>query len=212
MKVEALLWILILASLALAIVSRKYRRYGLIIVALSVVTIVVVIVVARRNAPPGASAPGLPILQPAQRPARVDFEQLHVEKLDERDPQARTRIAVTELRFDQIRAVSGTESGTVDRVLARLHNDSERFTLTDFAYHLVVQDCRAEICTPVYEQRGLVAATVPANQALDVAIAIRALETRDARAAPPFKFSGMPNITLSPTETRAYQVVGPGTP
>lgn len=199
MKIEALLWVLILISLALAIVSRQYRKYGLVVIGFSVVAIVMVIVLARKSEISTPAAIGVP----AQHSKRVDFEQLHVEKLDKEDPEAKNRIDISEIRFDQISPSAGSEPGTFESIRARLYNDSARFALTDYAYYLAVQDCIAKSCTTIYDQRGLESATVPANQARDVKITIRAGETQ---VLPPFKLLGTPRIILTPSETRAYKV------
>jgi|SRR5580658_2153178 hypothetical protein len=202
MKIEAMLWVLVLVSLALAIVSSRYRRYALLAVGVAVAAIVTVIVVASKNevvSPPSSGAP-------VQRSKRVDFELLHIEKLDKEDPEARTRIAVSEIRFDQIRPSPGSDPRTIESIRARLYNDSARFSLTDFAYYLVVQDCAANACTTIYDQRGWASVTAPANQARDVTIEIRAGETRETS---PFQLLGTPNIILSPTETRAYKAPTP---
>jgi hypothetical protein len=198
MKVEAMLWILILVSIAFAIASRKYRKYGLIVVGFAVMMIVAVIVLVKKDEIPTPALPSLP----AQRSKRVDFEQLHVEKLDKEDPEAKNRIDVSEIRFDQIRPSSNSEPGTIESVRARLYNDSARFTLTDYAYYLVIQDCVAKTCTTIYDQRGLASALVPANQARDVMIEIRAAETRES---PRFKLLGTPQIILTASGTRAYK-------
>jgi hypothetical protein len=198
MKVEAMLWILILVSIAFAIASRKYRKYGLIVIGFAVMMIVAVIVLVKKDEIPTPALPSLP----AQRSKRVDFEQLHVEKLDKEDPEAKNRIDVSEIRFDQIRPSSNSEPGTIESIRARLYNDSARFTLTDYAYYLVVQDCVAKTCTTIYDQRGLASALVPANQARDVMIEIRAAETRES---PRFKLLGTPKIILSASGTRAYK-------
>lgn len=198
MKVEAMLWILILVSIAFAIASRKYRKYGLIVIGFAVMMIVAVIVLVKKDEIPTPALPSLP----AQRSKRVDFEQLHVEKLDKEDPEAKNRIDVSEIRFDQIRPSSNSEPGTIESIRARLYNDSARFTLTDYAYYLVVQDCVAKTCTTIYDQRGLASALVPANQARDVMIEIRAAETRES---PRFKLLGTPKIILSVSGTRAYK-------
>ena len=198
MKIEAMLWMLILVSLALAIVSREYRKYGLVVLGFAVVTIVAVIVLVRKNEITTPAASSVPV----QRSKRVDFEQSHVEKLDKEDPEAKNRIDVSEIRFDQIRASADSEPGTIASIRARLYNDSARFTLTDYAYYLVVQDCVAEVCTTIYDQRGLSSTMVPANQARDVMIEIRA---GDARESPPFKVLGTPKIILSPSGTRSYK-------
>ena len=199
MKIEAMLWVLMLVSLALAIVSRSYRRYGLIISGVAVVAIVSFIVLARDNETPESAA--APSGVPGQTSKRVDFERVHVEKLDKQDPEARNRIGVSEIRFDQIGPSVGSEAGTFESIRARLYNDSQRFALTDYGYYLAVQDCIGEVCTTIYDQRGLESAAVPANQARDVKIAIRPGETR---AVPPFKVLGRSKIILSATETRAF--------
>ncbi len=200
MKVEAMLWVLVLVSLALAIVSPKYRKYGLVVVGLSIMGIVAIIVLARNDEIPAAAPSSVPV----QRPSRVDFEQSHVEKLDAEDPQARNRIKVSEIRFDSIIPSTGTEPGTFESIRARLYNDSTRFSLTDYGYYLAVQDCIGGTCTTIYDQRGLESALVPPNQARDVKIEIRARETQ---RLPAFKLLGTPKIILSPSETRAYQAV-----
>ena len=187
-----------LVSLALAIVSRNYRRYGLIISGLSVVAIVSFIVLARNN----ETSDPAPTAVPRQASKRIDFERLHVEKLDKEDPEARNRIDVSEIRFDQISPSVGGEAGTFESIRARLYNDSQRFALTDYGYYMAVQDCIGKVCTTIYDQRGLESASVPANQARDVKIAIRPGETQ---ATPPFKVLGTPKIVLSVSETRAFK-------
>ena len=198
MKAEAILWMLILVSIALAVVSRKYRKYGLIILGFAAVAIVAVIVLQRKDEVLPATSP----VVSAQHAQRVDFEQSHVEKLDKEDPEAKNRISVSEIRFDQVRASEGPEPGTIESIRARLYNDSARFALTDYAYYLVVQDCVAKVCTTIYDQRGVASTMVPANQARDVRIEIRAAATRES---PLFKLVGTPKIILSPTGTRAYK-------
>lgn len=198
MKAEAILWMLVLASLALAVVSRKYRKYGLIVLGFAAVAIVAVIVLQRKD----EVLPAAPPEVSAQHAQRVDFEQLHVEKLDKEDPEAKNRIGVSEIRFDQIRSTEGPEPGTIESIRARLYNDSARFALTDYAYYLAVQDCVAKVCTTIYDQRGLASTMVPPNQARDVRIEIRAADTREL---PLFKLVGTPKIILSASGTRAYE-------
>jgi hypothetical protein len=189
---------LILASLALAMVSRKYRKYGLVAIGFAAVAIVTVIVLQRKDEVLPAASPEVPV----RHSQRVDFEQSHVEKLDKEDPEARNRIDVSEIRFDQIRASDGAEPGTMESIRARLYNDSARFVLTDYAYYLTVQDCVAKVCTTIYDQRGLESTVVPAGQARDVTIRIRAVATREL---PLFKLVGTPKIILSASGTRAYK-------
>ena len=199
MKAEAILWMVILVSLALAVVSRKYRKYGLVVLGLAAVAIVAVIVLQRKDEILPAASPEV---VPAPRSRRVDFEQSHIEKLDKEDPEAKNRIGVSEIRFGQIRASEGPEPGSIESISARLYNDSARFALTDYGYYLAVQDCVAKVCTTIYDQRGLASALVPSNQARDVRIEIRAAETR---GLPLFKLVGTPKIILSPSDTRAYK-------
>src|ERR1700722_12088698 len=136
MKIEAMLWVLILVSLAFAIVSPQFRKYGLVAVGLGVLALVAVIVALRQDemATPVSAA------IPPQHSVRVDFERSHVDKLDKEDPDAKNRIDVSEVRFDQIRPSVNSEPGTFESIRARLYNDSARYTLTDYAYYLVVQD------------------------------------------------------------------------
>jgi hypothetical protein len=197
MKVEAMLWVLFLVSLATAIVSRKYRKYGLAGIGLAVVVIVTVILLPRKDeiAPPAAASVTAP------HSKHIDFEQSHVQRLDQEDPEAKRRIQLSQIRFEQISQSADMEPGTFESIRARLYNDSASFALTDYGYYLAVQDCMAKGCTTIYDQRGLESATVPANQARDVKIEIRSGETH---GSPPFKLLGTPKIILLPTETRAY--------
>jgi hypothetical protein len=108
----------------------------------------------------------------------------------------------------------GIEPGTLEAVRARLYNDSARFTLTDYSYALVVQDCptsqltaaHESTCTTVLDRHGWASATVPANQARDVVIEI---PNDPATHAPPFVLLGTPRVELTPTGTRAYQASQP---
>lgn len=202
MKLEAILWMLILASLALAIVSPKYRKYGLVVLGIAVVTVIAVILLVSKNETLPSDLPSIQVRQATH----VDFEKSHVDKLDREEPEAKDRIKVSEIRFDHIRPSGGSEPGGIDSISARLYNDSARFTLTDYAYYLVVQDCVDQVCTTIYDQQGLESTMVPAAQARDVMIEIRA---HQARRTPLFKLLGTPRIILSPTATRAYKAAIP---
>jgi hypothetical protein len=201
MKVEAMLWMLVLVSVALAIVSPRYRAQSLIAGGIIIVAIVAIVVFTKRGEAPTSTLPVVAAPSP-QQPKHVDFERFHIENLDKDDPEAKTRIAITEIRFDQIRPEVGAQPGTIRSIGARLYNDSSRFTLTDYAYYLVVQDCVKATCTVIYDQRGWAPASVPANQARDITVAIR---DGDTRGVPSFKVMGTANIRLSPTDTRSYQ-------
>ncbi len=106
MKIEAMLWIVVLILVALAFLFPKTRSFSLSAIGLAIVAIVLIVVIAKRPeplAPPVAAPPAV-----EQKP--VDFERFHVEKLDRADPEAKTRIRVEEIRFDQIRAVAGVRT------------------------------------------------------------------------------------------------------
>ena len=198
MKIEAMLWILVLIFVALAFLFPKTRAFSLSAIGVAIVAIVVIVVVAKRGEPVAlvATAPAV-----QQRP--VDFERFHIENLDKADPEAKNRIRVAEIRFDQMRAVAGVERGSIGTIVARLYNDSATYTLTDYGYFLVVQDCIKAVCTTVFDQHGLSAASVPPNQARDVEIAIRAGSTRDL---PPIKILGTVKILLTPVATRGASI------
>jgi hypothetical protein len=202
MKVEVMLWMLVLVSVALAILSPKYRAQSLIAGGIIIVAIVAIVVLTKRGEAPISPLPAIAAQASLQQPKHVDFERFHIENLDKDDPEAKNRIAITEIRFDQIRSQVGSQPGTIGAIGARLYNDSARFTLTDYAYYLVVQDCVKATCTVVYDQRGWAPASVPANQARDITVAIR---DGDTRGVPVFKVIGTVNIKLSPTDTRSYQ-------
>lgn len=202
MKIEVMLWIVVLILVVLAFLFPKTRSFSLSAIAVAIVAIVSFIVIAKRVEPltPGAAVP--PAIE--QRP--VDFERFHVEKLDQTDPDAKNRIRVGEIRIDQIRAVDGVERGSIGKIVARLYNDSATYTLTDYGYYLVVQDCIKAVCTTVFDQHGLSAVSVPPIQARDVEVAIRDGSTRDV---PPIKILGTANILLTPVATRAQPASNP---
>jgi hypothetical protein len=197
MKIEAMLWIVVLILVALAFLFPKTRTFSLSAIGVAIVAIVVIVVIARRGEPV-ATVTQVSAAPFDQKP--VDFERFHIENLDKADPEAKNRIRVAEIRFDQVRAQAGAERGSIGRIVARLYNDSATYTLTDYGYYLVVQDCIRAVCTTVFDQHGLSAASVPPNQARDVEIAIRDGSTRDL---PPIKILGTANILLTPAATRA---------
>ena len=196
MKIEALLWIVILLLAALAFLFPKTRAYSLYAISVAIIATVGIIVIARRgdSTTSGVAAPAARVKEP------VDFERAHVEKLDDADPDAKNRIRTEELRFGQVRAEDGAEPGSVGTVVARLYNDSATYTLTDYGYYLAVQDCLQSVCTTVFDQKGLSATSVPPRQARDVRIAIR---DGNARGRPKITILGSAKILLTPTATRA---------
>jgi len=204
MKIEAMLWIVVLILVAMAFLFPKTRSFSLSAIGVAIVAIVVIVVIARLGEPvaPVAAAP------PAVEQKPVDFERFHIENLDKADPQAKNRIRVSEIRFDQIRAEPGAQRGSIGKIVARLYNDSATYTLTDYGYYLVVQDCMSAVCTTVFDQHGQSAASVPPNQARDVEIAIRDGSTRDL---PTIKILGTANILLTPVDTRAQPANSPKT-
>lgn len=197
-----MLWIVVLVLVALAFLFPKTRAFSLSAIGVAIVAIVVIVVIAKRGRPValGAAVPAAV----AQKP--VDFERFHIENIDRADPEAKNRIPVAEIRFNQIRAEAGAERGSVGAVVARLYNDSPTYTLTDYGYYLVVQDCIKAVCTTVFDQHGLSAASVPPNQARDVKIAIRDGSTHEL---PPIKILGTVNVLLTPVATRAQTGASP---
>jgi hypothetical protein len=202
MKIEAMLWIVVFVLVALAFLFPKTRAFSLSAIGVAIFAIVVIVVVAKRGEPVAVVAAAPPAVE--QKP--VDFERFHIENVDKADPEAKNRIRVEEIRFEQIRAQVGAERGSIGRIVARLYNDSTTFTLTDYGYDLVVQDCIRAVCTTVFEQHGLSATSVPPNQARDVEIAVRDGNTRDLS---PIKILGTANVLLTPTATRAQAASTP---
>lgn len=202
MKIEAMLWIVVFVLVALAFLFPKTRAFSLSAIGVAIVAIVVIVIIAKRGEPVALGAAPAPVA--AQKP--VDFERFHLENLDKADPEAKNRIRVAEIRFDQIRAQAGAERGSVAKVVARLYNDSANYTLTDYGYYLVVQDCIKAACTAVFDQHGVSAVSVPPNQARDVEIAIRDGGMRDL---PPIKILGIANILLTPESTRGQPAGSP---
>jgi hypothetical protein len=200
MKLEAILWIVLLVSVAIAIASPRYRAYCLVAAGIAIATIVGIVTLTKHDEPAKPSL-GVAAQTPRPEPQHVDFEQLHIESLDRKDPEAKNRIGITEIRFDKIQSDPGPSPGTMRLIRARLYNDSARFALTDYAYYLEVQDCAGPACTTVYDQRGPLPAAVPPGQARDVVISIR---NGDMRGVPIFKILGTPKIKLTPTSTRAF--------
>jgi hypothetical protein len=184
---------------ALAFLFPKTRAFSLSAIAVAIVAIVVIVIFAKRGEPVAAAPPAV-----EKKP--VDFERFRIEKLDKADPEAKNRIRVAEIRFDQIHAEPGAERGSIGTIVARLYNDSATYTLTDYGYDLVVQDCIRAVCTTLFEQHGQSSASVPPNQARDVQIAIRDGNARDLQ---PIKILGTANILLTPAATRAQLPSGP---
>jgi hypothetical protein len=202
MKIEAMLWIVVFVLVALAFLFPKTRSFSLSAIGVAIVAIVVIVVMAKQGEPVALGAAPPPAIE--QRP--VDFERFHIENLDKADPEAKNRIGVAEIRFNQIRAETGAERGSIRKIVARLYNDSATYTLTDYGYDLVVQDCIRAVCTTVFDQHGLSAASVPPNQARDIEIAIRDGSTRDQ---PAIKILGTANVLLTPVATRGQLGGGP---
>ena len=196
MKIEAMLWIVVFVLVALAFLFPKTRAFSLSAIGLAIVAIVGIVVIAQRGAPTTAGAAAPQSVE--QKP--VDFERFHIENLDKTDPEAKSRIRVEQIRFDQIRAETGAERGSVGKIVARLYNDSDTYTLTDYGYYLVVQDCIKAVCTTVFDQHGVSAVSVPPNQARDVQIAIRDANSPDRLQ---IKILGIPKVLLTPVDTRA---------
>jgi hypothetical protein len=206
-------WIFAAVALALAFAPPRIRKVGFAIVGTTFLIFLAVVLLNRRPLP-AASAPAIGRQAPAPpKSTKFDFDQYEQDKKDKDDPEAKTRIPVSDVRFDQVQAIAGIDAG-IESVHARLYNDSARFTLTDYGYYLVVRDClpaatrekSAEPCPIVYDQRGTASLAIPPHQARDVVISI---PRQASTSASPFKLLGTSRIELTPTTTRAYQPVRP---
>ncbi len=209
-----MVWIFIAFAVLLLFASPAIRKIGLGILGLGLVIFLAIVIWNRRPVSPPTIA-DRPSADSGAASRKFDFDKYQQEKKDREDPDAAVRIGLSEVRFDQIQVVPGIEPGTIQTIRARLYNDSNRFTLTDYAYYLDVQDClpaksddrHPAQCTTVFDQRDSVSATVPPNQARDVVIDIR----RDPKTlALPFKLLGEPHVEIKPTSTRAYVTAAPG--
>jgi hypothetical protein len=202
-----MIWIIAGAVLLLALLSRRFRKFGLAIAGAVIVLIVIVIVVNNRDKPSPVPLDSKPRARISNKMPNLD--DYLIERQDKEDPDAKNRIPLAEVRFGQIQATFGPQSGAIQSIQARLYNDSKRFSLTDYAYYLVVEDCvpskphDGPRCTTVYDQRDRgTRVVIPPNQARDISISI---PTNPATFSPLFKILGKPQIELTPTETRAYQ-------
>lgn len=207
-----MVWILAVIAVLLLFAPPAVRNIGLAVVGTVCVIFVVIVILNRRPlAPAPAVAPAVAVAGTG-RSRQFDFDTYEREKKDREDPEAAGRIAGSEIRFGELRPVPGIEPGTLDAVRARLYDDSSGFTLTDYAYDLVVEDClpsqaaapsgpHESRCTTVFERRGWASISVPARQARDVVIEIPKDPTTNA---PPFVLLGTARIELTATGARAY--------
>jgi hypothetical protein len=203
-------WIFAAIAVLLMFAPPAMRNLGLGILGAVLVVFLVIVILNRRPLAPTASVVPPAAIDAGARSRQFDFDTYEREKKDREDPEAAGRVAVSELRFGEVRSMPGLVPGTLEAVRARLYNDSVRFTLTDYSYALVVQDClpsqptaaQESTCNTVFDRHGWASAIVPANQARDVVIEI---PNDPATHAPPFVLLGTPRVELTATGTRAYQ-------
>jgi hypothetical protein len=204
-------WLFATVIVLLAVLSPKFRKFGLVLAGVLIIAIVVITVNSRDQSNPApAAAPAAAPIPSVGSTRMQDFEDYRIDRLDKEDPGAKGRIALTEVRLEQIEP-NLTPPGSMHSIHARLYNDSPRFTLTDYSYYLAVEDCvdasskepGATECTTVYDQRSRGAPlTVPPRQARDITINLPA---DPVTQAPPFKILGKARIALNVTDTRAYR-------
>jgi hypothetical protein len=196
-------WLFITVVLLLILWSPKFRKLGLIIGA-AVIAAIVIILIGNSHDKPAPAPPATESKSPAATNTRMpDSDDYRIERQDKEDPEAKTRIPLGSVRLVQIQPNFTLPSGSMQSIYARLYNDSQRFTLTDYAYYLTVQDCVAEQCTTVYDQRARgISLVVPPKQARDITIYI---PTDSTTQAPPFKILGKARVDLAVTDTRAYK-------
>ena len=206
-----MVWIFAAIVLLLALLSPRFRKFGLALAGATIVIIVALILLNERNKPNPAPAAIDPKARPAAHSSIPDLDDYLIERQDKDDPEAKTRISLTEVRFGQIKPTFGPQANAIQSIQARLYNDSKRFSLTDYSYYLIVQDCvgtephdaSTAQCTTVYDQRRRgTPVVVPPNQARDITISI---PVDSVTFAPTFKILGKPRIELTPTDTRAYR-------
>jgi hypothetical protein len=206
-----MVWIIAAIVLLLAVLSPGFRKFGLPLAGAAIVIIVALILVNERNKPVPTPIAIDSKGSPATHSKVSDLDDYLIERHDKEDPEAKSRISLAEIRFGQIKPTFGPQANAIQSIQARLYNDSKRFSLTDYSYYLVVQDCVEKNphdpsiaeCTTVYDrrQRGT-PVVVPPNQARDITISI---PVDSATFAPTFKILGKPRIELTPTDTRAYR-------
>lgn len=202
---------LILGAIALGLLFAppRLRLIGLTVVG-GIFLVLLAPIVLNRNPLPANPPAGLAPTPPTAKSTRFDFDQYERAKKDADDPEAKSRIPAAEIRFDQIQAVAGIEPGTLRSIRARLYNDSPRYSLTDYSYYLVVQDCigarganpAGQKCTAVYDQRETRTLDVPPGQARDVVFSI---PPGNPGGSAPFHLLGEPHSELTTTDTRAYR-------
>jgi len=133
-----------------------------------------------------------------------------IERQDKDDPEAKNRISLAEVRFGQLKPTFGPQANAIQSIQARLYNDSKKFSLTDYSYYLVIQDC-VETKSSVRPLRSARPYTIsvgvgrpwwfpePGPGYHD------SIPVDSVTFAPTFKILGEPRIELTPTDTRAYR-------
>jgi hypothetical protein len=204
-------WLFATVIVLLAVLLPKFRKFGLALAGVLILVIVVIMVTSRdQSKPTPAPAPATAPIPSVGSTRMQDFEDYRIDRLDKEDPDAKGRIAPSEVRLEQIEP-NLTPPGSMHSIHIRLYNNSPRFTLTDYSYYLAVEDCidakskepGAAECTTVYDQRSRgTPLTVPPGQARDITINLPA---DPVTQAPPFKILGKARIALNVTDTRAYR-------
>lgn len=206
-----MVWIFAAIVLLLALLSPRFRKFGFALAGAAIVIIVVLILLNERNKPNPAAAAYDSKSRTATHGRMADLDDYLIERQDKDDPEAKNRISLAEVRFGQIKPTFGPQANVIQSIQARLYNDSNRFSLTDYSYYLTVQDCvettphdpSTAQCTTVYDQRRRgTPVVVPPNQARDITIPI---PVDSVTFAPAFKILGEARIELRPTDTRAYR-------
>jgi hypothetical protein len=206
-----MVWIIAAIVLLLALLAPRFRKFGLALAGATIVIVVALILLNERNKPNPAPAAIDSNARPATHGRLLDLDDYRIERQDKEDPEAKNRISLSEVRFAQIKPTFGPQANAIQSIQARLYNDSKRFSLTDYSYYLVVQDCvetkprdpSTAQCTTVYDQRQRgTPVAVPPSQARDITISI---PVDTVTFAPTFKILGEARIELTPTDTRAYR-------
>src|SRR5476649_2917768 len=118
-----MVWIVATVVLLLALLSPKSRKFGLALAGAAILMIVALIVVNERNKPSPAPLAIDPKAKPAIHSRVSDLDDYLVERHDKEDPEAKSRISLSEVRFGKIKPTFGPQANAIQSIEARLYND-----------------------------------------------------------------------------------------
>jgi len=125
-----MVWIFAAVVLLLALLSPRFRKFGLALAGAAILIIVVLIQLNERNKPNPAPAAVDSKSKPAPHRRVSDLDDYLIERQDKDDPEAKNRISLTEVRFGQIKPTFGPQANAIQSIQARLQFD-RLFLLSD---------------------------------------------------------------------------------